>query len=66
MMQAREKTGKQEGHKLERHKIERDKQESEKGYEFQEKTDEIENFADEFNTNIDNAISELQSEIENL
>jgi cell fate (sporulation/competence/biofilm development) regulator YlbF (YheA/YmcA/DUF963 family) len=41
-------------------------QESEKGYEFQEKTDEMENFIDEFNANIYDAISELQSEIENF
>jgi hypothetical protein len=41
-------------------------QESEKGYEFQEKTDEMESFADEFDTNIEDAIRELECQIENF
>jgi hemerythrin superfamily protein len=41
-------------------------QESEKGEEFQALTDEMENFADEFDTNIDDAIRELENQIGNF
>ena len=41
-------------------------QESEKGQEFQEKTDEMESFAYEFDTNTEDAITELKDQIENF